>query len=77
MSNTVVAPNRSAWARILAISSGPTIPSGNPGKFSTSVVIVSCPPGCIPSITSGASSARAAYSAAVSPAGPEPTTTIL
>ena len=31
------------------INSGPVIPSGYPGKFSTSVVVVNCPPGCIPS----------------------------
>ncbi len=28
---TSVAPNRSAWARMCCISSGPWIPSGNPG----------------------------------------------
>ncbi len=55
------------------------IPSGNPGKFSTSVVSMSWPPGWSdvddgsPSITSGARLARAVYTAAVSPAGPEPT----
>ncbi|KAK6941807.1 hypothetical protein RJ641_027184, partial [Dillenia turbinata] len=31
-----------------SIKSGPVIPSGNPGKFSTSVVIISCPPGTPP-----------------------------
>lgn len=30
------------------MSSCPPIPAGNPGKFSTSVVVVSCPPGAIP-----------------------------
>ncbi len=39
-----------------SISSGPRIPSGKPGKFSTSVVIVSWPPGCMPSMTTGVSS---------------------
>ena len=34
--------------------------AGNPGKFSTSVVSVSCPPGSRPSSTSGARFARAA-----------------
>jgi len=32
------APNRSAWARKFPINSGPMMPSGKPGKFSTSVV---------------------------------------
>ncbi|KRF21790.1 hypothetical protein ASG93_30900 [Paenibacillus sp. Soil787] len=35
------------------------IPSGNPGKLSTSVVVVNLPPGRIPSITSGATFALA------------------
>src|SRR5262249_53399241 len=39
---------------------------------STSVVMVSWPPGCAPSTTTGARLARAAYMAAVRPAGPEP-----
>ena len=30
--------------RICAISSGPMMPSGKPGKFSTSVVVISAPP---------------------------------
>jgi len=55
-----LAPNRWAWVRMRSMSSGPWIPSGKPGKFSTSVVMVSCPPGCIPSMTTGANSARAA-----------------
>ncbi len=48
------------------MSSGPMIPSTNPGKFSTSVVSMSWPPGWSlveegsPSMTSGASWARAA-----------------
>ena len=37
----ISAPNRSAWPRIEAISSGPMIPSLKPGKFSTAVVIIS------------------------------------
>ena len=39
------APKRSACSRILVISSGPMMPSGKPGKFSTSVVSISWPPG--------------------------------
>ena len=66
------APNLSACARMLSISSGPRIPSRCPGKFSTSVVVISAPPDCTPSITSGFRLARAAYSAAVYPDGPEP-----
>ena len=58
-------PNRSACFFIRSISSGPRIASGKPGKFSTSVVMVSCPPGCSPSMSSGFRLARAAYSAAV------------
>ncbi|MNV77516.1 hypothetical protein D3C71_1709420 [compost metagenome] len=53
------APKRSACLRILSIRSGPRMPSGKPGKFSISVVVVSCPPGCKPSITSGFKFARA------------------
>ncbi len=34
-------PKRSAWSRNFIISSGPMIPSGHPGKFSTSVVSMS------------------------------------
>ena len=48
------------------------MPSGKPGKFSTSVVFISAPPYWLPSNTSGARSARAVYSAAVYPAGPDP-----
>ena len=56
---TSSAPNRAAWARMAVMSSGPMIPSGKPGKFSTSVVSMSWPPGWSlvedgsPSITSG------------------------
>ena len=73
-SETSSAPKRSAWARISSISAGPMIPSRNPGKFSTSVVFISAPPAVTePSKTNGCSEARAAYTAAVYPAGPEPT----
>ena len=59
------APQRSAWSRIRDIRSMPPIPSGNPGKFSISVVVVSCPPAAIPpamnpSNIRGSSRARAA-----------------
>ena len=36
----------------------PIMPSGNPGKFSTSVVMVNCPPGWLPEISNGFSSAK-------------------
>src|SRR5882724_2275248 len=54
------APNFSACLRMFAISSGPMIPSGSPGKFSTCVVRESCPPGSCPSNTTGFRFARAA-----------------
>ena len=60
------APNRAACSRKRPMRSGPMMPSGKPGKFSTSVVSMSCPPGwsevedSSPSITSGARLARAA-----------------
>lgn len=45
MSSSIIsAPNFSAWARMLTMRSGPSIPSGKPGKFSTSVVVVREPP---------------------------------
>src|SRR5271165_7174973 len=53
------APKRSACLRIFSTSCGPMIPSGKPGKFSTSVVIESCPPGSWPSTTRGFRLARA------------------
>jgi len=62
----ISAPKRSAWERIDAMSSGPITPSAKPGKFSTSVVSISWPPGWSlvedgsPSRTNGARSARAA-----------------
>ena len=40
----ISAPRFSACFRILAIKSGPSIPSGKPGKLSTFVVNISCPP---------------------------------
>src|SRR3954447_1469962 len=50
------------------------MPSRKPGKFSTSVVVIRAPPAVTdPSTTSGCSAARAAYTAAVYPAGPDPT----
>ena len=65
-SETSSAPKRSAWARMLSISSGPMMPSRKPGKFSTSVVFISAPPAVTePSNMSGARLARAAYTAAV------------
>src|SRR3954470_2377161 len=48
------------------------IPSRYPGQFSTSVVSINCPPASSPSMRRGFRFARAVYSAAVSPAGPEP-----
>ena len=55
------APNRSACSCILAIRSGPMIASGNPGKFSTSVVFISSPPASTElATTSGFRFARAA-----------------
>ena len=52
-------PKCSAWARMSAISCGPITPSRCPGQFSTIVVMVSCPPGWRPSMTSGCRLARA------------------
>ena len=42
------APKRSACLRMFSTSCGPMIPSGKPGKFSTSVVSESWPPGSWP-----------------------------
>jgi len=47
------APKRCACFFMFSISSGPWTPSGQPGKFSTSVVMESCPPGSCPSSTRG------------------------
>ena len=66
------APNFCACSRIFQSRSKPLTPSGNPGKFSTSLVVVSNPPGCAPSMTSGDIPARAAYMAAPIPAQPLP-----
>jgi len=41
------------------LKSSPFTPSGKPGKFSTMVVVVSRPPGCLPVRTSGERLARA------------------
>ena len=57
---TSSAPKRSAWVRMSSMSCGPWMPSGKPGKFSTSVVVMSAPPNCEPSNTSGCRFARAA-----------------
>ena len=46
--------------RNLIMSSGPRMPSGKPGKFSTSVVSMSWPPAPMPSSTTGARLARPA-----------------
>jgi hypothetical protein len=54
------APKRVACCFMFSISSGPWMPSGQPGKFSTSVVMESWPPGSWPSSTSGFRLARAA-----------------
>ena len=45
----ISAPNDAAWARIDAISVFASTPFSKPGKFSTTVVVVSCPPGSMPS----------------------------
>jgi hypothetical protein len=45
MSSSIIsAPNFSAWARMFSMRTGPSTPSGKPGKFSTSVVVVREPP---------------------------------
>ena len=57
----ISAPNRTAWARMLSIRSGPMMPSRKPGKFSTSVVFISAPPAVtLPSMRRGRRLARAA-----------------
>ncbi len=46
---------------MFSISAGPMIPSGKPGKFSTSVVFISAPPAVMePAKTMGRRLARAA-----------------
>ena len=58
-------PKRLACSRKRDMSSGPMMPSGQPGKFSTSVVSMSWPPGWSlveegsPSMSSGSRFARA------------------
>ena len=52
------APKRTACFLIFSTSSGPWMPSGQPGKFSTSVVRESWPPGSWPSSTMGLRLAR-------------------
>ncbi|CAM5639456.1 hypothetical protein SNARM312S_00892 [Streptomyces narbonensis] len=45
MSSSIIsAPKRSAWALMSSMRSGPSMPVGKPGKFSTSVVVVRDPP---------------------------------
>ena len=59
-SYTTFVPNFSACSRISSMRSGPMIPLGKPGKFSTSVVFVSSPPGSTDDATStGSRFARA------------------
>ena len=57
-SETISAPAACAWASIRTIRSGPCTWM-SPGQFSTSVVIVSWPPGWMPWIRIGSSIARA------------------
>ncbi len=45
------APKRTACFFMFSMRSGPWMPSGQPGKFSTRVVMESCPPGSWPSRT--------------------------
>lgn len=71
-SATRSAPNCLACARIWFISCGPWIPSVNPGKFATSVVVIRAPPGATPSKTNGVNWALAVHNALVYPAGPAP-----
>jgi len=40
----IVVPKRSDCFLKFSVISIPEIPSGKPGKFSTSVVVVNCPP---------------------------------
>lgn len=73
----MLVPNLADCFLILSISSLPLNDSGNPGKFSISVVVVNWPPAAIPlaiipSYNVGFISALAKYIAAVWAAGPEP-----
>jgi len=56
----LVVPRFLACCSICCISQGPWTGSAKPGKFSTSVVMVSWPPGWIPAIRVGFSMAREA-----------------
>src|ERR1039457_935984 len=69
---TYSAPKFSACFLIFSTRSGPLMPSGKPEKSSTNVVIDNCPPACFPATTRGFKLARAAYTAAVFPAQPDP-----
>ena len=57
MSEMISVPMARAWASMLTIRSGPWI-SVWPGQFSTSVVVVSWPPGSSPCTRIGSSIAR-------------------
>ena len=70
-------PKRSACSFSSSIIFGPSTPFGYPGKLSTSVVVVSWPPGSIPVYKTGFKSALEAYIAAVYPAGPDPIINVL
>jgi hypothetical protein len=65
VSVNICVPMRRLCSRMRLVRSTPRMPSGKPGKFSTSVVVVSWPPAAMPlarkpSNSTGASSARAA-----------------
>ena len=53
-------PEALGMALEAAISSGPCTPSTSAGQLSTSVVVISWPPGATPVITTGFRLARAA-----------------
>src|SRR3989344_4770945 len=53
-------PSHLAHVPAVLINSGPGMPCSNPGKFSTSVVKVNCPPSSGPEISRGERFARAA-----------------
>ncbi len=76
LSGRISAPKRAAWASRSSIIWGPSTPSSYPGKFWTSEVSMSCPPDSKPRNTRVFRFALAAYSAAVYPASPDPTTTV-
>src|SRR5699024_12691780 len=58
--------------RSRCISSGPCTPEWSACQSSTSVVVINWPPCSSPVIKTGLRLARAAYTAALYPAGPEP-----